>query len=421
MPALPANYTYQAGVPSPQKRKIAVVFALDVRFHPGFSHVLSRMKNSNTNQTEEWTPQIVRVPGKLRSRDRKSIPNTGCVGIFLIMPFVHGLAAAIFVGIAIFSTCSAADLAGDFSSSALRDLVGTWTVEQGESMSRSGGRYSRSFEFLPDGTVFETTSYPTSGGGTSTQRRKRGWTAQPDKVVVADLGGAGTCGSNTVEIAVPFDKNRMALVETYNSQDSTHTTTMFATMTAPPATPGGVPPSGSQVPDAAARPTQPPSTKILLSVTPSVKNSTEGYYKIQKLSLTITLKNTDLKVPSGPLAVNFWILGKQGQGGKQFCLLKSGNFSTTLGTDFSNRETKTATEPTVNKLYNPAFVISSSGYAEYEGWIVAVKNSAGQLVAVKASKPDWERQLEKAAVLERGAVYDLKLNKLEGVRSYYYD
>jgi len=258
---------------------------------------------------------------------------------------------------------------------------------------------------------------PTSGGGTSTQRRKRGWTAQPDKVVVADLGGAGTGGSNTVEIAVPFDKNRLALVEIYNSQNSTRTTTMFATMTAPLSPPGGVPPSGSQVPDAAARPTQPPSTKILLSVTPSVKNSTEGYYKIQKLSLTITLKNTDLKVLSGPLAVNFWILGKQGQGGKQFCLLKSGNFSTTLGTDFSNRETKTATEPMMNRFYS----YSSCHYAEYEGWIVVVKNSSGQLVAVKASKPDWERQLERAATLERGVVYDLKLNKLDGMRSYYYD
>ncbi len=50
-----------------------------------------------------------------------------------------------------------------------------------------------------------------------------------------------------------------------------------------------------------------------------------------------------------------------------------------------------------------------------------MKNSAGQLVAVKASKLDWERQLEKAASLERGVVYDFKLNKLDGLRSYYYD
>ncbi|MFZ4774492.1 MAG: hypothetical protein ACOYM3_03970 [Terrimicrobiaceae bacterium] len=285
-----------------------------------------------------------------------------------------------------------------------QDLAGIWAFEGGGQYSAS----SRLLEFLPDGTVFESNRHSNSGGGYTTERRKRVWVLQQNKILINEPSGSGRSGYPTIEIALPFNKTRLELSEVYTSTDTTRTSTMFATRTTPPApSPApGTSPSANAAPLGAA--------KVQLTVTPSVKNSTDSYYKVQKLSLSVTLKNSDLKVSSGPLTVNYWILGVQTQDAKQFCLLKSGTFTCSLGTQFSDREFKTTTEPIMNRFYP-----YSSSYSEYGGWIVVVKNSSGQVIAVKASKSEWERQFVKAVTMERGTVYDLRLNKLDGLRAYY--
>jgi len=160
-----------------------------------------------------------------------------------------------------------------------------------------------------------------------------------------------------------------------------------------------------------------PPAKVEILVSPSVRSNNNGYYKIQKLSLTVSLKNTDLRNPAGPLTVSYWILGKCTNNGKQFCLLKKGSFACSLDSSPSSREFKQTTDPYLNKFWADDF--GSSGYTEYEGWIVVVKNSANQVIATKANKTEWDREFEKAALMERGKVYDFHLDKLDGLSVYY--
>lgn len=321
-----------------------------------------------------------------------------------MMPSPRILTVTLLAIVSLLSMCVAQEASERTASFNVQDLFGIWAVG-GDGRRPS----SRSFEFLPDGTVFDTQQFSSSGGGgKTTERRRRSWILQQDKVVISDTNTSGQSGNPVVEISIPFDKNRLELREVSTSADSTRTTTMFATMAAPSSAPphGNTPAADSSTP-----------VKLQLTVSPSVKTTTDGYYKVQKMSLVVTLKNSDLKNATGPLTVSYWILGKTTNDAKQFCLLKNGSFTCSLGFELSSRELKKVTEPVANRFY--AYSYGSSSYSEYEGWLVVVKNSANQVIAVKSNKPEWEHQFEKASRLQRGDVYNFHLDKMDGMHVYY--
>jgi len=138
--------------------------------------------------------------------------------------------------------------------------------------------------------------------------------------------------------------------------------------------------------------------------------------KTERISLQVSLKNPSLRESTGPLTINYWLIGKNLRDAKQFCLLTKGVLTCNLGTDFSSREFKQTTDPYLHKYY----YYSSSGSYEYDGWIVTITTPSGETVLTKASKSEWERQSTKVSALERGRVYDLRLDPVEGGSVYYY-
>lgn len=277
------------------------------------------------------------------------------------------------------------------------DLCGKWAIQS------NGSSMERTFEFFPDGRVTEVSTYISSRGET-TETYDKLWKIEGDKVVIVPKGSDDP-SSHSIFIDLPFDVSRLQISELWTSSSSRRQTKMVAVrVEAPPSRPTPVPPVQSATPPSSAT----SLSKLNVSVSPSAKNSSEGYYKIQRLSLNITLKNQSMRESTGLMSVSYWILGKSIRDSKQFCVFSKGKFDCSLGSSATDRELKRSTETYLNKYY----VYSES--FEYVGWIVAVSDPSGAVALVKASKPQWERLSDKLPTLEAYTAYDIQLDKIEG-------
>ncbi len=292
-------------------------------------------------------------------------------------------------------------LLGQSTSMNPADLFGKWKVESGEGYSRS----SRTFEFFPDGTVIETSTHVSESRETETNYKKK-WSAGADSILILTPGADGREGQS-ISIPLPFDPLRMQIVETWESPTSTRTTRMTATRVGP-SSPSSPPTVRTQTP----APTTPP--KIEVSVVPSVKSSRESYMKVERISLKVTLRNQSLRSSTGPLKVSYWVFGKSDDNINLFWTFLSGGFDCNLGSDGVTRATEHTSQIYTNRFYDSVRVISGSDHFEYDGWIVRVTDAAGNLVAVKASKPQWEKLASQFAGLEQNRGYDLGLNAVQG-------
>ena len=322
-----------------------------------------------------------------------------------------GFGMALFVALALSPIVSLAEpipAGGAEGSFNAKDLCGKWKVETPDGSSSNS---SRIFEFFPDGRLLETSSHTTSQGE-STNTYKKTWTVVGNNVLIAGPGQTENNGPS-LTIEIPFDLTRLQIRETWDSPTSTRTTKMFAVREGSPILPA------SSVPSQPAASTQNPPPKPALTVTPSVKNDREGYYKTERISIGISLKNPSLRDSSGPLKVSYWILGKNCSDTKLFCLFTQGKFECDLGTNATNREVKQTTAPFLNKFYNYSGYSSSGDYA-YEGWIVVVRDSDDRMVLIKATKPEWERQAEKLQALDTQGAFNLRLDKMEGAHGPYH-
>jgi len=279
------------------------------------------------------------------------------------------------------------------------DLCGKWAIRS------EGSRSERTFEFFPDGQVTETIMY-TSSSGETTETYQKLWKIQGDKIFISPKSTDGN-SNQSIFIDLPFDTSNLQITEVWMSASSTRQSKLFAERTEAPKSS-----SGLAVPAATPPPPSAVLTKLGISVNPSTKNSTQDYYKIQRISLNITLKNACLRESTGLINVSYWILGKNVSDSKQFCVFSKGKFDCSLGSSISDREFKRSTDTYLNKYYS----YFSSGGFEYAGWIVAVSDSSGNIAVIKASKPEWERQGDKLPGLEVDNVYDLPLNKVNGAR-----
>ena len=314
-----------------------------------------------------------------------------------------GLAALLPIWPVLGEEPASAEVASQVSSNAM-DLCGKWSIRS------EGSSSERTFEFFPDGQLTEASTYKSSSGET-TQTYQKLWKIQGGKVFILPKGTDG--GSNqSIFIDLPFDTSNLQITEVWKSQSSTRQAKMFAERVEAPQSS-----SGLAVPVTTPPPPSALLTKLGISVIPSTKNSTQDYYKIQRISLNITLKNPCLRESTGLMNVSYWILGKNVSDPKQFGVFSKGKFDCSLGSNISDREFKRSTDTYLNKYYS----YSSWGGFEYAGWIVAVSGPSGNIGAIKSNKPEWERQGDKLPGLEVGKVYDLPLNKVDGsyVPRYY--
>jgi len=312
----------------------------------------------------------------------------------------------LFTTLALAALCPARSQAQ--TSSIAEDLIGRWRVETPEGYS---GRSSRIFEFFPDGRVVETSSYSTSSGE-STNAYKKTWKVVGSQVVITRLGDTGGNGQS-IAIDIPFDLARVQIVETWETPTSTRTTKMFALRDSPTA------PSDAHDAAQPAASGASPQVKVEGAVVPSVKSDRDGYYKTERISLGISVRNSSLREATGPLKISYWIFGKSSGDSKFICLFSRGSIECDLGTNATNREFKTSTTPYLNKFYDPSRVISSSDYFEYHGWAITVNDPSGRLVLVKANKPEWERQATKLESLDTSRVYNIRLDHIPGARPPY--
>ncbi len=279
------------------------------------------------------------------------------------------------------------------------DLCGKWSL-------RGDGRYdTRTFEFFPDGRVTEENTYRSSRGET-TETYEKLWKIQGDQVLIWKKG-EGESSGQSIFIEIPFDAANLQISEVWKSPSSTRVTKMVFNRTE-----AAKPDSRSAVANPAADQLPPSAllSELGIAVSPSAKKSTEGYYKIERLSLNITLKNPSMRESTGPMTVSYWIFGKNISDSKQFCVLSKGKFDCALGNTATDRTIKRTTETYLNKYWD----YSSSGSFEYAGWIVTVSDPAGRVALIKASKSEWERQGDKLPALDVGKVYDLRLDKVDG-------
>jgi hypothetical protein len=321
------------------------------------------------------------------------------------------LALALFHSVSVAQTTAG----GGASSSNPNDLCGKWKVETPGGYSTDSSRF---FEFFPDGRLLETTTY-NGPQGESTHTYKKSWSVVGNKVLIVRSGQSSDNGQS-ITVEIPFDLSRLQIVETWESPNSTRSTKMFAVREGGSREPPAAVRSQLATPAPPARPSDLLS-KLDLAVSPSTRDSHENYYKIQRIALSISLRNPSLRDATGPLTVSYWIFGKSnGKSVRQFCVFAKGRFDCSLGTNSSSREFKTTTEQYQNKHYDTTSVISSETYYDYSGWIVAVSDPSGKIAIIKSNNPAWEREEAKLPALESGSVYDLQLGKVQGARYYNY-
>jgi hypothetical protein len=274
-------------------------------------------------------------------------------------------------------------LPGDQYATSIEELFGVWKV------GAEGGAANRTLEFRPDGSAVEAA---TAAGS---QPLRRTWSVEDGKILIT-----GTPGWR-MEIPLPFHKQKMALTEITETADTTVTRRLEATRAAPTAAPAAKP-----------SPTTTSLSRIALTVTPS-RRSDGAYPAVQTLSLTLTLRNADIRNPTGPFQVEYLILGADERDARLFALLDRGSFAAELGASIADRELKRTTDPRVVKYYH-----ASRGYFSYSGWAVLLRDPSGKISLVEASRPEWEKLPERLDALKMGKVYDKSLTVVAGAPLY---
>lgn len=313
-----------------------------------------------------------------------------------------------------FSQRSSSDSSSSVLSSNPKDLVGVWEVWGRTSRSEAP---TRRFEFLPDGTAYDTWFFRTSDGDSS-ERRRRDWKQVADRILIT-----GASSSQTVEIRVPFDLNNLELTEITTNTDSTRTTTMKASRASEASSNDQARPQSHANQNLVSSDTEaelddePLSERITSKVAISKQSRKDNWYQNENVSLNITLRNTDLKLPTGPLKLEFWILAKNLENTRQVGVLQKSALDAAMGVGLSDKEFKAATDPIMNRFYN--YSNYRNGF-EANGWIIRVTNRKGKIVALEASRPEWKRSSEALDKLEKGRVYTNDLKLIEGDRMPYY-
>lgn len=268
-------------------------------------------------------------------------------------------------------------------------FCGVWEIKSASSYE------TRRLEIQPNGSVTETTTYKSPTSETSEVQRKV-WRRVGEQVRITRTGDEVPSGQ-TMTIDLPNDPNQTIITETWVYETSTRTNRLVARRVE--ASSEGV--AKSVAPNSEL-------SKLKVAVMPKIDKAAEGYYKIERISLAISLLNPSVRAATGPLTIKYWVIGRNIMDPKQYFLLTDGRSTCALGCTSQDREFKFNSDPFMNRYY-----ADSSGY-KYEGWIIVIKDAGNRIVLIKSNKPDWERLVDKVEMLDNSASFDARLNKLKG-------
>ena len=161
---------------------------------------------------------------------------------------------------------------------------------------------------------------------------------------------------------------------------------------------------------------QPSNFQIRIDVIPRNSSKRDGYYVNEEVSLKIKVANLSLKEETGPISLQYFILGKGAKNNDEFVLFDSGEESFELGKTHEDRSFEYAPNTFTNKYG----ISGSSGNFKYEAWFVAVLDDDGNVIQTKSNKQSL-KDYNLIKNMEKNYRYDKSLQKLEGGRKYMYN
>jgi hypothetical protein len=152
---------------------------------------------------------------------------------------------------------------------------------------------------------------------------------------------------------------------------------------------------------------QPSKYQIRIDVVPRNSSKKDGYFMNEEVSLKIKVANLSLKEETGPIVLEYFILGKGVKNNDEFVLLDSGGESFELGKTLTDRSFEYTPSPLTNK-YGTS---SGSGNFKYEAWFVAVLDDEGNVIQIKSNKQTL-KDYNLIKDMDKNYRYDKSFNKL---------
>ena len=156
--------------------------------------------------------------------------------------------------------------------------------------------------------------------------------------------------------------------------------------------------------------------KIRIDVIPRNSSKKEEYYVNEEINLKIKVANLNLNDKTGPIHMQYYLLGKGTKNSSEYVLFDSGEESFELGKTHSDRSFEYSTDTFTNKYG----VYGGSGNYKYDAWLVVVIDDEGNVIATKSNKQTL-KDYDLIKDMDKNFRYDKSFKKLDGVRRYMYN
>ena len=156
--------------------------------------------------------------------------------------------------------------------------------------------------------------------------------------------------------------------------------------------------------------------KIRIDVVPRSSNKKEEYYVNEEINLKIKVANLNLKDKTGPIHMQYYLLGKGTKNSGEYVLFDSGEESFELGKTQSDRSFEYSTDTFTNKYG----VYGGSGNYKFDAWFVVVIDDEGNVIQTKSNKQNL-KDYDLIKDMDKNFRYDKSFKKMEGARRYKYN
>jgi len=158
--------------------------------------------------------------------------------------------------------------------------------------------------------------------------------------------------------------------------------------------------------------------KLILDATRSKSTKTEGgdfddKTQIVQLDYRVTNGSLNAAVPDG-LTLHYWAIGQSAADRKAYQAIDAGTAPIKLDTTSQARQMHVEGERVKLMLDNTGVARFGVGY---KGYLMVVVNAQNEVVAVKATLPSWQTNLEKAFGIKKGDWFDINMKSIEEPKS----
>ena len=158
---------------------------------------------------------------------------------------------------------------------------------------------------------------------------------------------------------------------------------------------------------------QPSKFKIRIDVVPRNSSKRDSYHVNEEINLKIKVANLNLNDKTGPIHMQYYLLGKGTKNSGEYVLFDSGEESFDLGKTHSDRSFEYSTDTFTNKYW----VYGGPGFYKYDAWFVVVIDDEGNVIATKSNKQTL-KDYDLIKNMEKNFRYDKSFKKLDGVKKY---